>query len=156
MRCMPASTGVRPPFLRLQADAAGDDVLPVLSAALGDRHHMIEGQFRGGKDLPAVLTRVVVAGVDIGAGERHVVDRPLDADVPQQANDRGQPEAERDRPDFAVVVLRDDLDLPLAQKRHRFLPVDDLEGLVRRVQEERLLHNYELFSPKRAEAVKRD
>ena len=62
-------------------------------------------------------------------------------DVPEQANDRRQTEAELDRPDFPVVVLRDNLNLPLAPQRHRLLPVDDLEGLVRRVQEERLLHN---------------
>ena len=52
----------------------------------------------------------------------------------------GSLKAERDRPDLAVVD-RDDLDLPLAPERDRLLPVDDLEGLARRVQEERLLHN---------------
>ena len=40
-----------PPVAR---DAAGDDVLPVFSAALGDRHHMVEGQFRRGEHLAAV------------------------------------------------------------------------------------------------------
>src|SRR3954469_8026130 len=48
-------------------DAAGNDVLPVLSAALGDRHHMIEGQLRARQLLPAVLAGVLVAGVDVGA-----------------------------------------------------------------------------------------
>ena len=33
------------------------------------------------------------------------------------------------------------LDLALAQEGDRLLPVHDLEGLVRRVQEERLLHD---------------
>ena len=44
---MPASAGVRPPLRRLQRDAAGDDVLPVLAAALGDRHDVVEGQLAG-------------------------------------------------------------------------------------------------------------
>ena len=43
-------------------------------------------------------------------------------------------------PDFAVV-RRDDLDLPLAPKRDRLLPVDDLERLVRGVEKQCLLHN---------------
>ena len=46
-----------------------------------------------------------------------------------------------------AVVHRDDLDLPLAPERDRFLPVDDLEGLVRRVQEKRLFHKPESFCP---------
>src|SRR4051812_48274614 len=69
-------------------DTAGDDVLPVFSAALGDRHHMIECQFRGGETVTAVLARVVVARVDVRAGEGHVVETPFDLDVPQQADDR--------------------------------------------------------------------
>ena len=44
-----------------------------------------------------------------------------------------------DAVDFAVVDV-DHLDLPLAQKRDRLLPVDDLERLVRRVEEKRLFH----------------
>ena len=39
-----------------------------------------------------------------------------------------------------AVVHRDDLDLPLAPERHRLLPVDDLQRLVRGVEQERLLH----------------
>ncbi len=45
-----------PAFPAIAADTAGDDVLPVLAAALGDRHHMIEGQLRRRKHLAAVLT----------------------------------------------------------------------------------------------------
>ena len=51
----------------------------------------------------------------------------------------GQLETERNRPDFPVVH-RDDLDLALAPERDRLLPVDNLERLVRRVQEKRLFH----------------
>src|SRR5262245_23712078 len=120
-------------------DAAGDDVFPILSAALGDRHDMIEGKVRRGEPPRAVLTAVIVARVDVGARERYVVDLPLDFDIAQQADDRRQLEGELDRVDLAVV-RRDDLDLPLAPERNRLLPVDDLQRLVRGVQQERLLH----------------
>ena len=46
---------------------------------------------------------------------------------------------------ISAVVHRDNLDLALAPKRDRLLPVHDLERLVRRVQEERLLHKLESF-----------
>src|SRR5262249_8598053 len=55
-------------------DAAGNDVLPIFSAALGDRHDMIEGQLGAQELRRAILTRVLVARVDVRARERHVVD----------------------------------------------------------------------------------
>ena len=80
--------GGRPPaFLAVARDAAGDDVLPILPAALGDRHHMIERQLRGRKHLSAVLTGMVVTRVDVGAGERDVIDIPLDLDVAEEPDD---------------------------------------------------------------------
>src|SRR5688572_30146882 len=101
---------------------------------------MVEGQIRGGEHLPAVLAGMIVASIDVGTRKRYVVDIPLDLDVAEQPNDRRQLEAEGGRADLAVV-RGDHLDLPLAPERDRFLPVDDLQGLVGRVQEERLLHN---------------
>src|SRR6185503_11128281 len=68
-----------------------------------------------------------------------VVEPALDLDVAEETDDRRQLEAERNGADFPVVDM-DDLDLPLAPKRHRLLPVDDLERLVRRVQKQRLFH----------------
>ena len=119
--------------------AAGDDVLPVLAAALRHRHHVIERELWCREDVGAVLAGEFVARVDVGARERHVIEALLDADVAQQPDDRGQLEGKRDRADLAVV-MRDDLDLALAPQRHRLLPVDDLQRLVGCVEEERLLH----------------
>src|SRR4029453_8330329 len=79
-------------LLPVAGNAAGNDVFPILSAALGDRHDMIEGQLRCRKYLPAVLAGVVVPRVDVGPGERHVINLPLDFDISQQANDRGDVE----------------------------------------------------------------
>ena len=92
-------SGRAPALAAVAGHAAGDDVLPILSAALGDRHHMIEGQLRGREVVAAVLARVVVARVDIGARERHVVESALDLDIAQQPDDRRQLEAEGDRAD---------------------------------------------------------
>src|SRR5262245_35065515 len=128
-----------PTFLAIARDATGNDVLPILTAALGDRKDMIERQLARGKAVPTVLAFVVVARVNVRARERHVVETPLDLDVAEQPDDGRQLEADGNGANLPVVN-RDDLDLPLAQKRYRLLPVDDLEGLVRRVQEKRLLH----------------
>src|SRR5215471_20343334 len=132
--------GARASALPAIADhTAGDDVLPVLSAALGDRHDMIEGQLAGGKFVTAVLALVPVACVDVGARKGNVIESPLDPDVTQQANDRGKLEAERNSSDLSVVH-RDDLNLALAPERNGLLPMDNLEGFVRRVEEQRLFH----------------
>src|SRR6202035_4149808 len=109
--------------------AAGNDVLPVLPAALSDRNDMIEGQLVCGKSIAAVLAAMIVSRVDVRSRERHVVEAPFDPDVAQQTDDRGQLEAERNGTDLSVVH-RDDLNLALAPERDRFLPVDNLEGLV--------------------------
>jgi hypothetical protein len=106
---------------------------------MGNRHDMVEGEIGGGELMAAVLAAVLVARVDVRATERHVVDPPLDPDVPEEADDRRQPKRDRDRSHLPVVG-RDDLDFPLAEQRDGLLPVDDLERLVGRVQEERLLH----------------
>ena len=136
---MPASGGVRPPFRRLHV------MQQVTMFSQSFRPPWATGTTWSKVNSDVANTSPQYwhewSGVDIGAGERNVIDRPLDPDVPEQPDDRGQTEAELDRPDFPVVVLRDNLNLPLAHQRHRLLPVDDLEGLVRRVQKERLLHN---------------
>src|SRR5205823_2302505 len=75
-------------------DAAGDDVFPILTAALGDRQDMIERQLAGWIGIAAVLARVVVACVNIRPRERHVIEPALDLDVAKQPDDGRQLEAE--------------------------------------------------------------
>src|SRR5262249_59629302 len=112
--------------------AAGDDVLPVLAAALGDRHDVIEREVGRLEAVVAVLAGVIVAGVDVGARERNVVEAAFDADEAEEADDGRQLEAYGHRPNLAVVD-RDHLDLPLAPERNRFLPVNYFEGFVGRI-----------------------
>src|SRR5581483_5580786 len=134
--------------------AAGDDVLPVFAAALRDRHDVIEGQVAGRKQVAAVLARVLVARVDVGARERHVVEAALDLDIAEQPDDRRQLEREGHGADFAVVLAYN-LDLPLTEQRDRLLPVDDLQRLVRSVEQKGLLHRVRKFCPTAVEVSRR-
>src|SRR5204863_2100902 len=94
----------RPPtFLAVARDTTGDDVLPVFPAALGDRQHVVERQLAGRKRVAAILTGMIVAGVNICPRKRHVVESPPDLDVAQQANDRGKAETDFNRADLPVV-----------------------------------------------------
>ena len=78
----------------------------------------------GREAVAAVLAAVVVAGVDVGPGERHVGEGAFHTDVTEQAKHRGQLHPDRDAADLPVVD-GDDLDLALEQEGDRFLPRDD-------------------------------
>src|SRR5690606_4989338 len=121
-------------------------VLPGLPAALGDGDDVIEGEILCRVTRPAVLAGVLVACVDVRAREGHVVERASYPDATQEADDRRQLEADRDGPHLPVVYGHD-LDFPLAPERNRLLPVDDLEGFPRRVEQERLLHRDSGLTP---------
>src|SRR3954471_22368866 len=123
-----------PTFLAIARHAARGDVLPILAAAVRDRHDVIEGELARRKAVAAVLAAVIVACVDVRARKWHVVEAALYLDVAEQPDDRRQLEADRHAPDVTVVD-RDDLDLPLAPQRDGLLPVNDLERLIRRVEE---------------------
>src|SRR5581483_7053109 len=99
--------GSTPALLPIAVATAGDDVLPVLPPALRHGNDVVEGELARRKHLAAVLARVVVASVDVGPRERHVVEAPLDLDVAQQANDRRQLDAERNGANLAVVDVDD-------------------------------------------------
>src|SRR4029453_7198657 len=76
-----------PSLFPVASHATRNNILPVLPAALGDRHDMIERQLVGGKLVTTVLTLVIVAGVNIRPRKWHVVEAPLDFDVTKQADD---------------------------------------------------------------------
>src|SRR5262245_4377156 len=98
-----------PTFLAIARDTAGDDVLPILTAAVGDRQDMIERQLAGGKGFPAVLALVIIPCVDVRPREGHVVEPPLDLDVAKQPDNRRELETDGNGADLPVVN-RDDLD----------------------------------------------
>src|SRR5438067_3201117 len=109
--------------------AAGNDVLPVLSAALGDRHHMIEGELACGKLIAAVLTGMVVARVNVRARKRYVVEPAFDFDVAEKPDHRRELDSERHRSYFPVV-FRDHFDFSLVKQGDGFLPVNHLERFI--------------------------
>ena len=108
--------------------------------SVGNGHDVVEGQLNRRHRLATVLAGVVVARVDVRTGEGDVIEPAFDPDEAKEADDRRQLKTDGDRP-YLAVVDRDHLYLPLAPESDRFLPVDDLEGLVRSVEEERLLHD---------------
>ena len=149
---MPASAGVRPPFFLLQftqqVTMFSQSLRP--PCATGTTWSKVNSAV--GNASSQVLAHVLVACVDIRAGKRNVVEPALDFDESEEADDGGQLEADGHRP-YLAVVDRDHLDLPLAPERNRLLPVNDLQRLVRRVQKERLLHDW-IMMPSPVWAVK--
>src|SRR5262245_55359496 len=104
-----------PPLLPVARHTARDDVLPILPAALGDRQHMIEREVARWELVTAVLTLVVVTGINVRPRERHVVEPALDPDETEEPDHRRQLEADRNGANLAIV-LRYDFDLPLAHQ----------------------------------------
>ena len=107
--CAPG--GTRPPRAcdrpsAVAGDAAGHDVVPALVAAAGHRDHVVEGELGGREAVAAVLAAVVVPGVDVGAGERHVGEGTFHTDVTEQAKHRRELHPDRDAADLPVVVRR--------------------------------------------------
>ena len=68
-------------------EACGHDVVPLLLAATRHRNHVIERQVYGREFLSAVLTRIVVAGVNVRSRKLHFI-LVLDSYVAQQSDDR--------------------------------------------------------------------
>src|SRR5690606_15350186 len=91
-------------LLPVAGDTATDDVLPVLAATLCDRHDVVERQLAARERFAAVLTAVIVSGVDVGAREGHVVESALDADAAEQTDHRGELERKGHTPDLPVFV----------------------------------------------------
>ena len=89
--------------------------------------------------MPAVLAGVVVAGVDVGAGERHVGEWSFHPDVTEQAEHRWELHPYRDAADLPIVD-GDDLDLPLEEEGHGLLPGNDPQWLVGGVEDQGLFH----------------
>ena len=95
-------------LLMIAAEARGDNIVPALLSAHRDRNNVIEREILGWKFLTAVLTRVIVARIDVGARKLNSV-QVFHPDVFEEANDRRQLDCERDGMDL-LVVLFDDFD----------------------------------------------
>ena len=125
-RCIPASDGVRPPFLRLQ-ETQQLTMFSQFHGRPGRPEYMIEGQLARGKPSPQI-------GTDgrrerrYRPRERDVVEPALDLDVAKQADDRRQLEADGNGP-ISVAQITSTFPAP---KGDGLLPVDNLERLMTR------------------------
>jgi hypothetical protein len=69
----------------IAAETSGDDVVPAFLPTRRDGNDVIECQIFGWELLPAILTRIVVAGIDVGAGELYSI-VVFDTDVLEEPN----------------------------------------------------------------------
>ena len=107
-------------FLVVTAEAGCDDVVPALLSARRNGHHVIEGQVFGREPLTTVLTRVIVAGIDVRARKFHAI-VILYANVLQKPNNRRKFNRKRDGMNLLVVLL-DDFNFSGEEQRQRFFP----------------------------------
>ena len=94
------------------APAGGNDILPCLLPAFGDRDHMIEGKILGSVLSPAILTAIAVTGKNINAGELHGTMRVPNLDHFQKTDDGRKLDCDGDAMDLPVIDF-EDLDLAL-------------------------------------------
>jgi hypothetical protein len=97
--------------------------------------------------VTTVLAGIAISREDIDAGE---FDRPMDILEPDQLeepHDGGKLNGDRDRVDLSVVDL-EDFDFALPEERNRLLPIDNPQGLVRRVEQKGHFHATSSFQPR--------
>src|SRR5262245_33976102 len=82
---------------------------------------------------------MVVTRIDVAAGEGNVGEGTFHSDVTEQAKHRRQLHPDRDAANLPIVD-GDHLDLALEEQGDGLLPGDDSQGLVGRIEDERLLH----------------
>ena len=100
---------------------------------------MIERQLLGPKLVTTVLACIAISGKDIDAGEFDCPVDILEPDQLEKPHDGGKFNGDRHRVDLSVVDL-EDFNFALPEKRDRLLPIDDPQGLVRRVEQKGHFH----------------
>src|SRR6185436_8422194 len=73
-------------FAVIATETRSDDIVPLLLTTRRDRNDVIESQIFRRKFLTAVLTRVIVASVDVGTGKLDAI-VILDANVLEKPDD---------------------------------------------------------------------
>ena len=73
-------------LLMIAAETGRNDIIPTLLSTERNRHDVIEGKVLGRKLLPAVLTRIIVTRVNVGARELHTIE-VLDAHIFKKPDD---------------------------------------------------------------------
>src|SRR5689334_24148081 len=105
---------------------------------------MIERQFFSAIFGAAILADVAVSGEDVDAGKLYGAVAVLQPDQLEKPHDSRQLERDRHSVDLSVVDL-EDFNLALPQESDRFLPMNDTQGFVRRVEQEGHFHSTTSF-----------
>ena len=87
----------------------------------------------------AVLASELISEQDIGTRKSDDVLTACQGNVLEQSQDRGEPDFHTHGADLAVILF-DDLDLPLKEKLHRFLPVNYKDRFKRSVKNQHVVH----------------
>src|SRR5688572_15057012 len=107
-------------LLVVAPETGSDNVIPAFLPAAGNRNHMVEREIFGRELLGAVLTGIVVPGINVRPRKLHFV-VIFDANVLEQADNRGQADGKRDRMNLAIVLF-DNLYFSGEKQRQSFLP----------------------------------
>lgn len=108
--------------------AGGNHVRPVLAALLAGRDHMVESEFFGIELFAAVLAGIIIANVDVLAGELHAAHASW-SHVFFKADNAGHAEF-RVGASRAVFVELENFHFPLKPEDERFLPAYEFNGLI--------------------------
>ena len=93
-------------FPMIAPEAGGNDVIPTLLATERNRHDVVERQILGRKFFAAVLTRVIIARIDVRTRKLHTI-QVLDSDIFKQPDDRRQLDGKGDGMNLLVIFFND-------------------------------------------------
>lgn len=114
-----------PPFSAVAFNAAGNDIAPLSFPSPGPGKDMVIGELFRNKFPAAVLTAVLIPGIDVLSGE---FDRGLRSfHYSQEAYNRRELDRKTDRMDLPAVFFKH-LDLAKEKERNRLFPIDNLQG----------------------------
>lgn len=119
-------------------EACRDDIIPSLLATGGDWNYVIEGQIFRGKFLAAILTRIVVASIDIRPGKFDAI-LVFYPNVFEQPDYRREFDRKCDRVNLLVIFV-DYFNFACEKKGQRFFPGNDSQRLERCIQQQSRIH----------------
>jgi hypothetical protein len=131
--------GSSPSLFVIAFETAGYNVVPGLPAVFYNRGHVIEGQIFRGALPAAILTSVVIPGIDVGPAEFYMLEVFPDFYVLQEPQNAGHLDRETDAVDFAIIFGQH-LHFALVEKMQRFFPGDNVDGFEGCVEDKRMFH----------------
>jgi hypothetical protein len=126
-------------FLVVASPTGRHDVLPRLLPSLGDGHDVIERQFFRPEPMGAVLAGIAVARKNVDTGKLDGAVAVFQPDQLKQPHDRRELDREGNAVNLTVVDF-EHFNFALPEERDRFLPMDDPEGFIGRIQEKSHFH----------------